>query len=117
MLLYFSYTVFSGNYDSSAVVTNTLQSPIVARYVRLVPVTWNENIRMTVDVIGCAFEATGTCECDDEWQVDGEGACTVRECDDDFVCYNGGLCDIDAYNSNPVCICMPGFNGRDCSGA
>ena len=108
--------MFPGNSDSDASVNNDLQQPIVTRYVRLLPLTWNENIRMSVDVMGCAFEATGTCECDDEWQVDGTtGACTTRSCANDFECFNGGSCDVNVFDEETSCLCLPGFHGRDCS--
>eukprot|EP00058_Branchiostoma_floridae_P006902 XP_002592390.1 hypothetical protein BRAFLDRAFT_67255 [Branchiostoma floridae] len=45
--------VFPGNADRSLPVTNLLNNPVDARYVRFVPQTWHGNIAMRVEIVGC----------------------------------------------------------------
>ncbi|CAH1796584.1 unnamed protein product [Owenia fusiformis] len=45
--------VFQGNSDRRTLVTNMLDSPFWARYVRVNPLTWNAHIAMRFDVLGC----------------------------------------------------------------
>ncbi|XP_035669024.1 uncharacterized protein LOC118411098 [Branchiostoma floridae] len=47
------YWVFPGNVDMSLPVTNLLDSPVGARYVRFVVQTWNDRIAMRVEIVGC----------------------------------------------------------------
>ena len=53
------YQLFTGSSDASTSVEQTLTSPVIARYVRLHPVTWNTAILMTFDLYGCDYEQTG----------------------------------------------------------
>ncbi|XP_078357236.1 uncharacterized protein LOC144642118 [Oculina patagonica] len=46
-------TVFNGNSDQSTVVSHVLNPPIIAQYVRVLPVTWYGRIAMRVDFYGC----------------------------------------------------------------
>ncbi|PFX33163.1 Neuropilin-2 [Stylophora pistillata] len=48
-----SEKVFDGNQDSDTVVYNKLTSPITARYIRLIPTTWNNHISMRMELYGC----------------------------------------------------------------
>lgn len=43
-------TVFTGNSDRNTVVTNELNSPINARYIRIHPVTWYSHISMRIEI-------------------------------------------------------------------
>ncbi|KAJ7390437.1 hypothetical protein OS493_025137 [Desmophyllum pertusum] len=45
--------VFVGNSDQYSVVTHTLKNPIIARYIRIKPKTWNGYISLRVEVYGC----------------------------------------------------------------
>eukprot|EP00058_Branchiostoma_floridae_P006894 XP_002592382.1 hypothetical protein BRAFLDRAFT_67243 [Branchiostoma floridae] len=45
--------VFPGNVDMSLPVTNLLDSPVDARYVRFVVLSWNDRIAMRVEIVGC----------------------------------------------------------------
>ncbi|KAL9982723.1 hypothetical protein ACROYT_G004806 [Oculina patagonica] len=45
-------TVFSGNSDKNTVVSHVLNPPIIAQYVRVLPVTWTR-IAMRLDFYGC----------------------------------------------------------------
>jgi len=51
-----SVKVFSGNSDRGTVVSHTLTSRIVARYVRFSVLSWNNHISMRVELYGCALE-------------------------------------------------------------
>ncbi|XP_035669067.1 uncharacterized protein LOC118411132 [Branchiostoma floridae] len=46
--------VFAGNTDINTPVTNLLDNPVDARYVRFVVQSWNTYISMRVDVLGCS---------------------------------------------------------------
>ncbi|XP_028395369.1 uncharacterized protein LOC114519442 isoform X2 [Dendronephthya gigantea] len=50
--------VFAGNYDKNSVVTNLLYPAINARYIRIHPVSWFNQISLRIEVIGCY---TGSC--------------------------------------------------------
>ncbi|KAL9964355.1 hypothetical protein ACROYT_G027986 [Oculina patagonica] len=45
--------VFDGNTDQNSVVTHTLLQPITARFVRIIPETWNKHISMRAEFYGC----------------------------------------------------------------
>eukprot|EP00058_Branchiostoma_floridae_P016425 XP_002601913.1 hypothetical protein BRAFLDRAFT_86397 [Branchiostoma floridae] len=45
--------IFAGNTDASTAVTNELENPVKARYVRFVVQEWNGAITMRFDVAGC----------------------------------------------------------------
>eukprot|EP00058_Branchiostoma_floridae_P006892 XP_002592380.1 hypothetical protein BRAFLDRAFT_67241 [Branchiostoma floridae] len=45
--------VFPGNDDGSTPVTNLLDNPVDARYVRFVVQSWGRNIAMRVEIVGC----------------------------------------------------------------
>ncbi|XP_078695242.1 uncharacterized protein LOC144924161 [Branchiostoma floridae x Branchiostoma belcheri] len=48
---------FQGNVDQNTPVPATLPAPVAARYVRFLPQTWQNNIRMRVEVLACSKEA------------------------------------------------------------
>ncbi|XP_027037220.1 uncharacterized protein LOC113665691 [Pocillopora damicornis] len=48
-----SAKVLHANQDSDAVVYNKLISPITARYIRLLPVTWYNHISLRMELYGC----------------------------------------------------------------
>ncbi|XP_064408169.1 discoidin, CUB and LCCL domain-containing protein 1 isoform X2 [Latimeria chalumnae] len=45
--------IFDGNTDNYQQVRNNFIPPIVGRYVRLVPLSWNRRIAMKVELLGC----------------------------------------------------------------
>ncbi|XP_048250928.1 mucin-2-like isoform X4 [Haliotis rufescens] len=45
--------VFDGNTDSTSPVTNSLDCPIIAKYVRVSPVDWHKHIAMRLGFNGC----------------------------------------------------------------
>jgi hypothetical protein len=46
-------TIFTGNSDQNTVVTNVLDPPITARYIRLLPKTWEGHISLRLELYGC----------------------------------------------------------------
>ncbi|KAL4649132.1 discoidin, CUB and LCCL domain-containing protein 1 [Arapaima gigas] len=50
-----SEKVFVGNTDCLNPSRNSFQTPIVARYLRVVPLIWHQNIAITVDLLGCPY--------------------------------------------------------------
>ncbi|XP_043560511.1 coagulation factor VIII [Chiloscyllium plagiosum] len=48
--------VFKGNVDSKGQVQNTFDPPIFAQYLRIFPKTWQQNIALRVEVLGCETE-------------------------------------------------------------
>lgn len=53
--------VFSGNKDRSTVVGHRLVKPIIAKYIRLRPVTWYGHISMRMELFGCTEGIRNTC--------------------------------------------------------
>jgi len=45
--------VFQGNSNSGDIVRNNFIPPIVARYVRIIPQTWNQRIALKLELMGC----------------------------------------------------------------
>ncbi|XP_078696106.1 putative carboxypeptidase X1 [Branchiostoma floridae x Branchiostoma belcheri] len=52
--------VFPGNTDRNTPVTNLLDSPIAARYVRFLPQSWHDHMSMRVEVLGCSVDGCET---------------------------------------------------------
>lgn len=50
--------VFVGNSDMSTVKTNQLTSPIVARFVRILPTSWHADICLRAEFYGCPVQPT-----------------------------------------------------------
>ena len=48
------FQVFEGTYDQNSVVNVTLNPPIYAKYIRINPQTWNNNIGLRFELIGCS---------------------------------------------------------------
>ncbi|XP_053124122.1 discoidin, CUB and LCCL domain-containing protein 1-like isoform X2 [Hemicordylus capensis] len=46
-------TVFEGNSDSRQEVSNAFIPPILARYLRVVPLSWNQRVALKVALLGC----------------------------------------------------------------
>ncbi|XP_073259033.1 uncharacterized protein [Porites lutea] len=46
--------VFAGNKDSDSVVTQDLNPPITARFLRILPTKWNNRISLRMELYGCA---------------------------------------------------------------
>ena len=44
---------FDGNIDQNSVVYHDLNPPITARYIRFLPLEWNDDISMRVELYGC----------------------------------------------------------------
>ncbi|CAH1240852.1 EDIL3 [Branchiostoma lanceolatum] len=84
--------VFAGNTDRNTHVTNVLDYPIDARYVRFVVQSWHYKISMRTEILGCSTKV---------------GACQPNPC------ANGGTC-LDRVDG-PVCVCCPPFQGKNCS--
>ena len=47
--------VFGGNSDRDTVVENSFDAPIVARFVRLYPQTYHDNMSLRWEVYGCSY--------------------------------------------------------------
>lgn len=48
-----SLQVFQGNSNAGDIVRNNFIPPIVARYVRIIPQTWNQRIALKLELMGC----------------------------------------------------------------
>ncbi|XP_056599327.1 contactin-associated protein-like 2b [Triplophysa dalaica] len=64
---------FSGNWNSERAVRHELQHPLVARYMRFLPLDWSEEgkIGLRVEIYGCSYWA-------DVINFDGEGVISYR---------------------------------------
>lgn len=47
--------VLEGNVDSHHQTRVSLQPPIVARHLRLLPQAWNQRVAMRVELLGCPY--------------------------------------------------------------
>ncbi|KAG8199486.1 hypothetical protein JTE90_009334 [Oedothorax gibbosus] len=45
--------IFSGNYDSHTISTIYFPHPIRTRYIRIIPISWNNWIAMRLEILGC----------------------------------------------------------------
>lgn len=56
-LFFFFCQAFPGNVNSDSVVRHDLQHPVIARYVRFVPLDWNGEgrIGLRIEVYGCSY--------------------------------------------------------------
>ncbi|KAG7271353.1 hypothetical protein CRUP_006845 [Coryphaenoides rupestris] len=50
--------VFYGNADRTSTVQNLLRPPIVARYIRLLPLGWHTRIAMRIELLMCMKKCT-----------------------------------------------------------
>ncbi|XP_014670433.1 PREDICTED: neurexin-4-like, partial [Priapulus caudatus] len=48
---------FNANTDSTSMVQNTFEQPIVARYIRINPVQWHQYISMRMELFGCIYSS------------------------------------------------------------
>ena len=53
-LFYYFRQIFVGNDNQYTVVGHNLKEPIVARYIRIHPVTWHGLISMRAEMYGCS---------------------------------------------------------------
>ncbi|KAK3744449.1 hypothetical protein QZH41_012870, partial [Actinostola sp. cb2023] len=53
-------TRFTGNIDMSTITTNSISPPIIARYVRIIPLTWKLHICMRAELYGCTVNPSTT---------------------------------------------------------
>ena len=51
----YTFQVFQGNLDKDTVVSHVFQQHIKARFVRILPQTWNVQIAMRVELYGCSY--------------------------------------------------------------
>lgn len=45
--------IFSGNFDTDTPKVNYFDLPICAKYLKIIPTSWENNIQMRVEVYGC----------------------------------------------------------------
>ena len=57
LFFFFFCQAFPGNVNSDSVVRHDLQHPVIARYVRFVPLDWNGEgrIGLRIEVYGCSY--------------------------------------------------------------
>ncbi|XP_078683129.1 uncharacterized protein LOC144917204 isoform X3 [Branchiostoma floridae x Branchiostoma belcheri] len=67
-----SEEVFPGNTDRNTPVTNLLDSPTEARYVRFLPQSWHVHMSMRAEVLGCSVNGIWL-QRDSSWVVDSTG--------------------------------------------
>lgn len=53
MASFYSLQVFQGNHDRYTPVSHDLETPIIARYIRIHPETWKTHISMRAEFYGC----------------------------------------------------------------
>ncbi|MED6280579.1 hypothetical protein CHARACLAT_012158 [Characodon lateralis] len=51
--------LFFGNSDKDTPVMNRLAEPVLARYIRIIPQSWNGSLCMRLEVLGCPLPDTG----------------------------------------------------------
>jgi hypothetical protein len=53
--VFFYLQVFIGNSDTDTKVNHKLEPPIEARFIRLLPQTWNEHVSLRWELYGCSL--------------------------------------------------------------
>ncbi|XP_021094446.1 discoidin, CUB and LCCL domain-containing protein 2 isoform X2 [Heterocephalus glaber] len=53
------YKIFQGNKDYHQDVRNNFLPPIIARFIRVIPMQWQQKIAMKVELLGCQFIPKG----------------------------------------------------------
>ncbi|XP_060081436.1 discoidin, CUB and LCCL domain-containing protein 2-like [Ylistrum balloti] len=48
--------IFRGNMDSDTIESSTFPCPVFAKYVRIIPEAWSQNISMRFDLLGCQID-------------------------------------------------------------
>lgn len=61
-LVFSSFKAFSGNSNADSVVMYKLQQPVIAQYVRILPLHWNPNgrIGLRLEAYGCQYSTCST---------------------------------------------------------
>ncbi|XP_077868158.1 von Willebrand factor [Saccoglossus kowalevskii] len=85
--------IFQGNTDRSTEVKNDISSPVVARYVRIHPLSFSGHISMRVEILGCKYEPNYCVGVD---------------------CQNGGTCVSYPLQHVFECLCDHGYTGEYC---
>ncbi|KAI8498132.1 hypothetical protein Bbelb_240760 [Branchiostoma belcheri] len=109
--------VFTGNTDRNTPVTNLLDNPIDARYVRFNPQTWHGHLAMRVEILGCRTNIGIQCPAliaPSNGAVSPTGVISYPNgvtftCNTGYV-LNGAAaatCQADGTWSNPVPTCTP----------
>ncbi|XP_037988697.1 discoidin, CUB and LCCL domain-containing protein 1 isoform X1 [Motacilla alba alba] len=60
--------VFQGNSNSGDIVRNNFIPPIVARYVRIIPQSWNQRIALKLELMGCRIMPANSSFTHSMWQ-------------------------------------------------
>ncbi|XP_063245944.1 discoidin, CUB and LCCL domain-containing protein 1 isoform X2 [Prinia subflava] len=60
--------VFQGNSNPGDIVRNNFIPPIVARYVRIIPQTWNQRIALKLELMGCRIMPANSSFTHSMWQ-------------------------------------------------
>ena len=55
---WFLLKTFSGNYDGFSVVTHVLEPPITAMYIRMHPLSWNDQAALRAEFYGCSVSVS-----------------------------------------------------------
>ena len=53
MLFSVFFKIFDGNTDQDTVVNNKMKNPIIARYIRIIPVNYHNTISLRAEFYGC----------------------------------------------------------------
>ncbi|XP_051877650.1 coagulation factor VIII [Pristis pectinata] len=48
--------IFKGNVDNNSQVQNTFDPPVFAQFLRIIPQTWQKNIALRIEILGCNTE-------------------------------------------------------------
>ncbi|KAL9957479.1 hypothetical protein ACROYT_G039117 [Oculina patagonica] len=124
---------FAGNTDQNTIVYRKLNPPIIARYIRFVPVSWNGNISMRVELFGCKQEVdqctngkhscdvnavcnntrgSYNCTCKDGFYGDGKNCTDIDECSTNFHSCKAGFEENCAAISVPEPIALYPLNSK-----
>ncbi|XP_061845808.1 discoidin, CUB and LCCL domain-containing protein 1 [Colius striatus] len=60
--------VFQGNSNPSGIVRNNFIPPIVARYIRIIPQSWNQRIALKLELMGCRIMQANSSFTHSMWQ-------------------------------------------------
>ncbi|XP_022783117.1 uncharacterized protein LOC111323926 isoform X4 [Stylophora pistillata] len=102
-----STEIFPGNTDNTSVVSHDLNPPIIARYIRFQPLTWESHISMRVELYGCQGNESGNSSF--RWTQWSEWSICSKSCDQGVqfrnrTCVSPCNCSESSYQQNRSCI-------------
>ncbi|XP_072017791.1 uncharacterized protein [Amphiura filiformis] len=70
---------FNGNTDENTVITRIFPAPVLANYIRILPLEWNNGVCLRFDIIGCKVPCPAQFEVDEPPDTSSCSACYIDQ--------------------------------------